>query len=131
MATQQANVQKKDGVPGSTIPENSEDEWDEAQLEAGLKMLKEMHIQLRHLRSTIPRLVTPLATNHKTPDSLLTDYQAAIQTMNKEVVGFREVMTGEEGKRVLQYADERRGKVEGMVKPWIVTEHPGWSIRES
>lgn len=38
--------------PGAVAVEN----WDEAKIEQALKELKDLHIQLRQLRSTIPRM---------------------------------------------------------------------------
>jgi len=39
-----------------------EEIWDEERLEKAMKTLKEMHIQLRGLRTTLPRLIAPLTT---------------------------------------------------------------------
>lgn len=50
--------------------------------------------------------------------------------MNKEVNGFKEIMTGEETKKVMEYAKERREQVKEPIKPWMYTDHPGWSVRD-
>lgn len=46
MATKQDDPSKQDGVVDPKVAEGGEDGWDEARLEEGMKMLKEMHIQV-------------------------------------------------------------------------------------
>lgn len=61
---------------------------------------------------------------------MISNYQTAVQTMNKEVQTFKEVLTGEEAKKVMDYAKGSREK-DGTVRQWFVTEHPGWSNRDT
>ncbi|OBU01231.2 hypothetical protein VE01_00966 [Pseudogymnoascus verrucosus] len=53
------------GQPGPT----SQQEWDGEHLQEAEKTLKEMYIQLRQLRSTIPNLVASLATKQASRES--------------------------------------------------------------
>ncbi|KAE9374446.1 hypothetical protein N431DRAFT_481655 [Stipitochalara longipes BDJ] len=106
-----------------------EDEWDEEKLEKAMQTLKEMHIQLRGLRTTIPRLIAPLATKQSSPETLYRDFTRSTKTANQEVQQFRQLMNDEESLKVLEQARKSRAENPNGIKPWKVTEHPDWATR--
>jgi len=135
MASQQNNVPQLTGQEPatSTVADNtSNDEWDEARLEEGLRTLKEMHIQLRNLRTGIPRVVDPLASiKSKPPVVVLNEYKSAVQKIGTEMQTFKEFAMNEETKKVMEYAEKSREKNGVPSKPWIASDQPGWSVRDS
>ncbi|KAI9828037.1 MAG: hypothetical protein M1832_003564 [Thelocarpon impressellum] len=105
-------------------------EWDdEARLEAALEELKEMHIRLRELRTTIPDLVRPLTTPASSPEELFASFGAAAQTATGDVRSFIEYMRAPTARATLDRAAASRAQ-DGAVKAWRVTEEPGWLVRK-
>ncbi|KAI9700811.1 MAG: hypothetical protein M1836_002180 [Candelina mexicana] len=108
----------------------SAQEWDEAEFEAGLARLKELHIQLRNLRTTIPRMIQPFVANHSSPEDLYDDFSKAAVTAATEIKDFRKIF--EDRKTMLIFTNgslSRRGNSEG-ISTWRVTEHPDWLDRD-
>ncbi|KAB8299821.1 hypothetical protein EYC80_000070 [Monilinia laxa] len=124
--------------PGTNVGENaqqtavpgSEEVWDEAKLEQAMKTLKEMHIQCRNLRSTIPRLLAPMATKQQSPEQLYSSFQQAATTSNKEVREFTQLMKDKEGVELFEHAKKSRAENPHGIKPWRVTQHPDWLDRD-
>jgi len=107
-----------------------EDVWDEEKLEKAMKTLKEMHIQLRGLRTTIPRLISPLATKQPSPEALFRDFSKAAATANQEIQQFRRLMAAENSIQVLEQARKSRAENPTGIKAWRVTDHPDWLTRD-
>ncbi|KAI9776962.1 MAG: hypothetical protein M1835_005366 [Candelina submexicana] len=108
----------------------SAQEWDEAEFEAGLARLKELHIQLRNLRTTIPRIIQPFVANHSSPEDLYDDFSKAAVTAATEIQDFRKDF--EDRKTMLIFTN---GSLSRRVNPeristWRVTEHPDWLDRD-
>ncbi|KAE8447408.1 hypothetical protein EG329_010822 [Mollisiaceae sp. DMI_Dod_QoI] len=108
-----------------------DDVWDEERLEKAMKTLKEMHIQLRGLRTTIPRLIAPLTTKQPSPESLFRDFSRAAGTANQEVNEFRRLMGNQESLQVLEQARKSRADNPTGIKAWKVTDHPDWLTRDT
>jgi len=109
---------------------NGEDVWDEQRIEEALKTLKEMHIQLRGLRTTIPRLIAPLTTKQPSPENLFREFSTSTGAANQEVQQFRRLMNNEESVKVMEQARKSRAENPKGIKPWKVTEHPDWLTRD-
>ncbi|EHK99554.1 hypothetical protein GLAREA_06904 [Glarea lozoyensis ATCC 20868] len=108
----------------------NEEGWDEAQLEKGMALLKEMHIQLRNLRTCIPRMIEPLTTIATSPESLFRDFSESTKTANKEVMDFKTLMSDEETKKVFEQARKSRNANPDNIKPWRAIDHPDWLQRD-
>jgi len=108
----------------------SGDTWDEERLEDAMKTLKEMHIQLRGLRTTVPRLLSPLTTRQPSPEILLQEFKRSAKTANTEVQDFHRLMNSEQSKVVLTQARESRAENPFGIKPWKVSDHPTWLTRD-
>ncbi|PMD49183.1 uncharacterized protein K444DRAFT_622743 [Hyaloscypha bicolor E] len=106
-----------------------EDKWDEERLEKAMNTLKEMHIQLRGLRTAVPRLIAPLTTKQPSPETLYHEFRRSTSTANQELQQFWKLMNDEESLKVLEQARKSRAENPNGIKPWKVTEHPDWATR--
>lgn len=130
-APEPSNNSAVDNGQPSGSPNADDDVWDEERIEKALKTLKEMHIQLRGLRTTIPRLIAPLSIKQPSPEALFHDFSVSASTANKEVQEFRRLMVDEESKKVMEQARKSRSENPQGIRPWLVTEHPDWLTRET
>ena len=106
------------------------DDGDEARLTSALARLQELHIQLRHLRSTIPRLLSPLLTPqlHNSPEELYKAFAQSATAAGEDIKSFKVAWEVEGTREVRERAKESRGG-EGAVRRWLVTERVGWADR--
>ncbi|KAI9052265.1 hypothetical protein LZ554_003622 [Drepanopeziza brunnea f. sp. 'monogermtubi'] len=119
----------ENGPLAAQDPMDGKDTGEEEQLEQALETLKEMHIQLRGLRTTIPRLVAPLATKQPSPEALFREFSESVNTANQELQDFRRLMTDEGSVKVMAQASKSRTENPNGIRPWKVTEHPDWLTR--
>ncbi|KUJ11735.1 uncharacterized protein LY89DRAFT_625214 [Mollisia scopiformis] len=119
-----------EGQQGASNPA-VEDVWDEERLEKAMKTLKEMHIQLRGLRTTVPRLISPLATKQPSPEVLFQEFSKSAETANKEIQRFRKLMGDQDTLQVLEQARKSRAERPTGIKAWRVTDHPDWLDRDT
>lgn len=136
--------------PKEGLLANADDLREEERLEDALEHLKVLHLQLRALRQTIPKLIEPLArpqqstsrmfpavyivvTLHELPltyfeaDALFSSYREAIVTANKDLADFRTAMTSERTRKILEEARASRQARPLGIRPWRATEHPDWT----
>lgn len=71
-----------------------------------------------------------MAEYKESPQVLFAVYRQSIASTTKEIQTFKELVLGEEAKKVVDHAMESAKKNPGPVKPWMYKEHPGWSTRE-
>ncbi|OWP02606.1 hypothetical protein B2J93_6439 [Marssonina coronariae] len=124
-------IARDNGQPVVPALEGKEDVGEEEQLEQALKTLKEMHIQLRGLRTTVPRLIAPLTSKQSSPEALFRNFSDSANMANQEVQEFRRLMTDEKSIEVMEQARRSRAEDPKGIKPWRVTEHPDWLTRDS
>ncbi|KAH7393431.1 hypothetical protein BKA64DRAFT_87637 [Cadophora sp. MPI-SDFR-AT-0126] len=132
-SSQSSNLQQSTTVSNGENgePAAPEDEiWDEERLEKAMKTLKEMHIQLRGLRTTLPRLIAPLTTKQPSPETLFREFSKSANTANQEVQEFRRLMTSEDSKKVMEQARKSRAENPKGIKPWKASDHPDWLKRD-
>ncbi|RDW70272.1 hypothetical protein BP5796_08669 [Coleophoma crateriformis] len=122
--------QMENGQPALAVTAE-DDVWDEQKIEESLKTLKEMYIQLRDLRSTIPRLIAPLTTKQPSPETLFRSFSESASTATREVQAFRRLMTDERSTKILDHARQSRADNPKGIKPWRITDDPDWNHRES
>ncbi|RKU44204.1 hypothetical protein DL546_002138 [Coniochaeta pulveracea] len=108
---------------------NADDLREEERLEDALEHLKVLHLQLRALRQTIPKLIEPLAKPQQSssPEALFNSYRQAIGTANKNLADFRTEMTSETTQKILDDARASRQARPLGIRPWRATEHPDWT----
>lgn len=109
-----------------TPAKEEENGCNEAQIESALKRLQEMHVQLRHLRDAIPRLVDPMLTRQHSPEDLYTVFATNVTTARSEVKDLANALREESYKEVLMKAQESRTQSDEHIRGWRVTEHEDW-----
>ncbi|CAK7216542.1 hypothetical protein SBRCBS47491_002861 [Sporothrix bragantina] len=104
------------------------EEWNEEQLEAALEKLRDAHLKLRALRSTIPRMVQPLTNEPPPPPEILhAKAQASLFAAMQEVKSFRETIANEEFRKVTEHATMSRKRNSKNIKPWKARDEPEWA----
>ncbi|KAK6866238.1 hypothetical protein PG995_002766 [Apiospora arundinis] len=106
------------------MPANGE--WSEEQLEEGLKHLKLLHIKCRELRTSMPRMLDPLTTQHASNEELAVSFTKAVGTASRELSDFRTLYQSNESKQVLEHANKSRAANPEDIKPWRPKDHPDW-----
>ncbi|KAL2760934.1 hypothetical protein ACRALDRAFT_2063677, partial [Sodiomyces alcalophilus JCM 7366] len=102
------------------------DTWDEERLQDAMEHLKLLHIKLRDLRTTIPRMLQPLTEKQPTPEALFHSFSDSVAASYQEVQEFTELKRNEKSRQILEHAAQRRKEEPGGIKPWRATDHPDW-----
>ncbi|KAJ9134498.1 hypothetical protein NKR23_g10085 [Pleurostoma richardsiae] len=113
------------GVPPAPMATDRE-EWDEERIEAALRRLKDLHVQLRNLRSSIPRMMEPMITQHSSPTALLSATNMATTTVQKEIGDFKSLMLEDSTKKVLDHAEQSRKENPKGIRQWRARDDPDW-----
>lgn len=103
-----------------------EAEWDEGRITSSLDQLQNMHIQLRQLRETMPRLVEPLLAHHASPEDLYSNYSTCTLETAKAIKSLTKFMQEPNSQETLKKAKSSRAAQPEGIRPWMVTEHPDW-----
>ncbi|EGY14500.1 hypothetical protein VD0002_g6941 [Verticillium dahliae] len=101
-------------------------EWDEKELQDSLEHLKLLHIKLRELRTTIPRMLEPLKEKQQSPEALFTSFSNAVTAGHREVQDFTEMRKDAKTTRILDHAAQRRKEEPNGIKPWNGKQDPDW-----
>ncbi|KAH7349732.1 hypothetical protein B0T11DRAFT_332778 [Plectosphaerella cucumerina] len=120
-----SNKNKPPVIKKESSPE--EEVWDEQRLKESLDQLKILHIQLRELRTTIPRMLEPLRTKQQTPEALFDNFSQAVAASHKEVQDFTELIKDPKSTSIFQYAEQSRKENPKGIKPWTGKEEPDWT----
>lgn len=112
------------------LPGNHQDAWDEARLEAAMKQLKLLHIKVRQLRDTIPRMIDPLIKKQPSPDVMFAAFMKSVNEAQAEIKEFTELMRDETSKEVFTHASKSREQNPAGIVPWKHAEHPDWFTME-
>ncbi|WYZ39840.1 hypothetical protein EsH8_IV_000181 [Colletotrichum jinshuiense] len=114
-----------------TEPGAQDEAWDEEHLELALNRLNLLHIKLRGLRTTIPRMMEPLSVKQPTPQATFSSFIDSVASAKKEVQDFQDLRKSEEITKILSHATQRRKEEPNGVKSWRATDHPDWMGTES
>ncbi|OIW34102.1 hypothetical protein CONLIGDRAFT_569981 [Coniochaeta ligniaria NRRL 30616] len=106
---------------------NPDDLREEARLEDSLEHLKELHLKLRALRTTIPRMVDPLRATHPSPTTFFSSFKKSVADAHKEIADIRAALTSEESKKLLDEANASRLAKPKGIRPWRATDDPNWT----
>ncbi|OBT42098.1 hypothetical protein VE00_06543 [Pseudogymnoascus sp. WSF 3629] len=131
MANTGSDAVNESGNTANQGPAAQQPEWDSEHLQEAEKSLKEMYIQLRQLRSTIPNLVASLATKQASPEILFQQLSQAALVANSEVKQFRETMENPQSRQLFEHASQSRAKNPAGITPWRITDDPNWLKRDS
>ncbi|KAL9051172.1 MAG: hypothetical protein Q9206_004802 [Seirophora lacunosa] len=85
-----------------------------------------MHIQLRHLRDAVPRLIEPMLIQQRSPEDLYTTFAKSVTTIRSDVNTFTAACREDSYQDILRRAAESRTQNSDDVPAWKVTEHEDW-----
>lgn len=114
-----AMPQNLDGIP--------DDLREEARLEDSLEHLKELHLKLRALRTTVPRMVDPLRTTHSSPDAFFSAFKDSVAGARSEIADVRTALTSEDSKKLFDEANTSRQAKPKGIRPWRAGDDPTWT----
>ncbi|KAL9017525.1 MAG: hypothetical protein Q9185_005148 [Variospora sp. 1 TL-2023] len=103
-----------------------ENEWNEAEVQSALARLHDMHIQLRHLRDAVPRLIEPMLVHQRSPEDLYTNFATSVTTIRSDLDAFSAAYQEDRYQEVLRRAAESRAQNNEDIPAWKVTEHEDW-----
>ncbi|KAK4235493.1 hypothetical protein C8A03DRAFT_46397 [Achaetomium macrosporum] len=109
----------------SPIPRDSMQE--EEQLMEMLSRLNQLHLQLRQLRSTLPRMLAPLMNKQPSPQAAFAAYMQSVNSTTKEVAGFREAVRGLQSDGIFARASASQQANPKGIKPWRAQNDPDWA----
>ncbi|KAI0998827.1 hypothetical protein K3495_g9368 [Podosphaera aphanis] len=127
------SIDTQPSIPGNgdyTSPDLLHDVWDSERLVKAMTALKQLHKEIRKLRTTIPRLIAPLTVQHPTPNTLLEEFSKSVDQANQEISQFQYMITSEENNKIIEYARAIRRKKGTKIKPWKVIYNPTWLTDE-
>ncbi|MCJ1390495.1 hypothetical protein MMC18_003355 [Xylographa bjoerkii] len=116
-----------DSAPKTTAA--AEEEWEEQHISSSLALLKEMHIQLRQLRETIPSLMQVMHVEHHSPEALYADISQTAMKSIASIQSFTSLMKDSKSQDVFVKANASRTKNNEGITWWLVTQHPDWLDR--
>ncbi|KAF5544972.1 hypothetical protein FPHYL_10873 [Fusarium phyllophilum] len=124
-----------------------QDDWDEARLEEAMKRLKLLHIKVRQLNDTIPKMIKPLVQKqpsrrapwctHTLKQTELTHhlciadvmFAAFMNSVNEAQANIKEVtdlMRDEKSREIFTQAKKRKEEEPTGIKTWEYYDHPDW-----
>ncbi|WQF75208.1 hypothetical protein CDEST_00222 [Colletotrichum destructivum] len=104
-----------------------EEAWDEERLELALNQLKILHIKLRGLRTTIPRMMEPLSAKQSSPQIKFDSILGSVAAAKKEVQDFQDLRKSEKITEIMDHAARRRREEPNGIKVWQATDHADWA----
>ncbi|KAM0800015.1 hypothetical protein BDR22DRAFT_274103 [Usnea florida] len=103
-----------------------ETEMDEASIISSLARLQELHISLRSLRETIPRVMDSVLVDSSAPDHLHSNFSQAANSAAQAIQNFTQLVEDSKTKKVMEKAKESMEKNGEGITGWKVTEHEDW-----
>ncbi|KAL1878825.1 hypothetical protein VTK73DRAFT_7478 [Phialemonium thermophilum] len=100
---------------------------EEDSLESSLERLNELHLQVRNLRSALPRLLQPLSVQHSSPEELFSSLKHAVLETKGDLDEFRDAFTNEESRKIFDQANESRKANPKGIRPWRALDNPDWT----
>ncbi|KAL2271924.1 hypothetical protein VTJ83DRAFT_1295 [Remersonia thermophila] len=100
---------------------------EERELEDMLDSLNQAHLQLRSLRSALPRMLESLSTQQSSPQAAYEAFVKAVEGTNKDIESFRSAFAALQTEGVFARAYASRKENPTGLKQWRPTEHPDWA----
>ncbi|KAK3989459.1 hypothetical protein QBC44DRAFT_290908 [Cladorrhinum sp. PSN332] len=102
---------------------------EEEKLEEALNHLNQLHVQLRELRSALPRMLEPLSAKQPSPEAMYSTFMRSYENTTKELNNFRDAYHSARGPGMpLNKAQEIFKKnPQAPVKQWRATDDPTWA----
>ncbi|KAL2155824.1 hypothetical protein VTH82DRAFT_566 [Thermothelomyces myriococcoides] len=114
------------GLKQPPVPAAKESAEEEQHLEDMLARLDELHLQLRQLRSALPRMLEPLTVKQPSPQAVFAAFMQSVNNTNKEIANFKAAYESLLADNQFQKAQSSQ-KGLGTIKQWRATEHPDWA----
>ncbi|KAM0249787.1 hypothetical protein ACHAP5_002656 [Fusarium lateritium] len=100
--------------------------WDEARLEEAMKRLKLLHIKVRRLNDTIPKMIKPLVQKQPSPDVMFAAFMTSVNEAQANIKEVTELMRDETSQEVFAHANKRREEEPLGIKTWEYYDDPNW-----
>ncbi|MCJ1327584.1 hypothetical protein MMC10_004255 [Thelotrema lepadinum] len=115
-------------LSNSTKPSQDETAsgWDEARLTDALAKLQETHIQLRHLRDTVPSLIRPMRSELSSPETVYVDFAKAATGAVDNVRDFTTAVRDPAIQELLVHVKQIKEENPEGVVGWLATQHEDW-----
>ncbi|KAM0561516.1 hypothetical protein ACHAPJ_003399 [Fusarium lateritium] len=103
-----------------------EEVWDEARLEEAMKRLKLLHIKVRLLSDTIPKMIKPLLQKQPSPDAMFATFMNSVNEAQANIKEVTDLMRDDASREVFAHAKQRREEEPTGIKTWEYYDHPDW-----
>ncbi|KAF4963321.1 hypothetical protein FSARC_8652 [Fusarium sarcochroum] len=103
-----------------------EEVWDEARLEEAMKRLKLLHIKVRLLSDTIPKMIKPLLQKQPSPDAMFATFMNSVNEAQANIKEVTDLMREDASGEVFAHAKKRREEEPTGIKTWEYYDHPDW-----
>ncbi|KAK4200532.1 hypothetical protein QBC40DRAFT_279838 [Triangularia verruculosa] len=113
--------------PTQAQPAKDSAQQEEERLEDALYQLNQLHLQLRRLRSALPRMLEPLNTKQPSPEAMYAAFMQSVESTTKELGSFRDALTSQEIRAIMAKANASQKKDPKGIKPWRAMDDPFWA----
>ncbi|CAF3511890.1 hypothetical protein SNK03_006961 [Fusarium graminearum] len=117
-AQNQAHAQASNGA--------EQDVWDEQRLQEAMKQLKLLHIKVRRLNDTIPKMIKPLVQKQPSPDAMFAAFMNSVTEAQANIKEVTDLMRDEKSREVFAQARKRKAEEPEGIESWEYYDHPDW-----
>ncbi|RGP63121.1 hypothetical protein FSPOR_8811 [Fusarium sporotrichioides] len=114
----QAHAQASNGA--------GQDVWDEQRLEEAMKRLKLLHIKVRRLNDTIPKMIKPLVQKQPSPDAMFAAFMNSVTEAQANIKEVTDLMRDEKSREVFAQVKKRKAEEPEGIESWEYYDHPDW-----
>ncbi|KAK1750637.1 hypothetical protein QBC47DRAFT_90952 [Echria macrotheca] len=103
---------------------------EEERLQDAFDHINELHLQLRQLRTALPRIVAPLSAKsakNASPQAVHAAVMKAAQDTSNQITDLRNAFTSDKTVAIFREAAESRKKEPKGIRPWLACEDPNWA----
>ncbi|KAF5243450.1 hypothetical protein FAUST_2806 [Fusarium austroamericanum] len=115
-AQNQAHAQASNGA--------EQDVWDEQRLQEAMKQLKLLHIKVRRLNDTIPKMIKPLVQKQPSPDAMFAAFMNSVTEAQANIKEVTDLMRDEKSREVFAQARKRKAEEPEGIESWEYYDHP-------
>ncbi|KAF5620506.1 hypothetical protein F52700_11234 [Fusarium sp. NRRL 52700] len=123
---QQPAVQNQAQAQAQAPNAAGQDDWDEARLEEAMKRLKLLHIKVRQLNDTIPKMIKPLVQKQPSPDVMFAAFVNSVNEAQANIKEVTDLMRDEKSREIFAQAKKRKQEEPTGIKTWEYYDHPDW-----
>lgn len=71
-------------------------------------------------------MVEPISSKQRSPEAIFSSFAESVMTAREEVGAFKELMTADKTKQILEHAKQSRLENPRGIKPWRARDDPSW-----